>query len=422
MEDNKVPTRKKESELSNPDSFVQTTILEFLGVIVRWKRFLLFTILGTTIIPGVVTFFLPRWYKATASVFPAEQTNLFAGLEGVSSLVKSFGGGKALSSLSGSSETDRYMAILKSDNALWNVIQKFDLIKVYDITSYPHEKTIEELLSNVEFDVRDEGNLDIAVYDKDPKRAADMANYFVTILNNINSEMHAQNAKSSREFIEQRYNKNVEDLHSAEEFLKSFQLKHGVIALPEQVEASIKAGAEISTQLNVKEIELNVLKQTLSPDHPGVRSAEIEIQEIKKQLQMMNSGDGLQGDQMKILVPFRQAPELGLEYLRLYRNAEIQYKILQYITPIYEQAKVEEKRSTPSVIILDNASVPERKAKPRISLYLLLAFVLSTIVAFTVIFTVEGIGMVQDSDPVRFAAVISGFGLRPGLFRKSGSK
>jgi len=40
-------------------------------------------------------------------------------------------------------------------------------------------KIDEELLSNTDFELSEEGSLEISVYDKDPQRAADMANYFV---------------------------------------------------------------------------------------------------------------------------------------------------------------------------------------------------------------------------------------------------
>jgi len=53
----------------------------------------------------------------------------------------------------------------------------------------------------------------------------------------------------------------------------------------------------------------------------------------------MNEGSSSQGGDMKILLPFKDTPELGAEYLRRYRDVEIQYKILQFIAPLYEQAK-----------------------------------------------------------------------------------
>ncbi len=404
----------QDGEFSRP---IGEVVLDFVGVIIKWKRFFVWFIGVITVGTTVIALLSPRWYKATASVFPAQQADLFGGLEGVSSLVKTFGGGGRLSSLTGPTETDRYLAILKSENALLRVIEKFDLTKVYEITSYPREKTMGALLSNTQFDVTDQGVLQVSVYDREPQRAADMANYFVEVLNDINTQLNAQNAKGNREFIEQRYSKNLADIRAAEDSLKMFQLRHGVIAMPEQTEASIKAGAELYGQLAVKEIELSTLKRTLAPSHPKITAAEIEIDEIHKKLRDMNTGAGLSPDEMKIIVPFRQAPALGAEYIRLFRDAEIQYKILQFITPLYEQAKVEEQRSTPSVVVLDHASVPERKAKPKASLYLLLAFAVSSLVSLVIVFSAEGASRLRAIDPERWKRFLSAarsdwFGLR----------
>ena len=380
------------------------TVLDFFSVVTKWRRFIIWFVLLITFTTGVITFFLPKWYKATASVFPAEQADIFPGLEGVSSLVKSFSGSKKLSSLTGPSELDRYVAILKSGRVLDAVITKFDLIHVYETaaSSYVNEKTGKELLDNTEVAVQDEGNLTISVYDKDPVRAADMANYYVELLNKTNSELQVQNARGNRLFVEQRYNKNLSDIRRAEDSLKTFQLKHGVLAMPEQIEASIKAGAEIYGKLAAKEIELDVLKKTFSEDNPGVHEKEVEVNAIRQKLKEMSTGSKTAPDEMKIFVPFRQTPELGTEYVRLYRDVEIQYKILQFITPLYEQSKVEEQRNTPSVVVLDIASKPERKAKPKIMLYALLAFVISTLFSLFVVFTAEGMSRLRAVDPTRF--------------------
>ncbi len=229
-------------------------VVDFLSVIARRKRPFIIFVFGVTILTSIVTFFLPKWYKSTASVFPAENTDLFSGLSGISSLVSSISPAKKLSALTGNSDLDRYVAILKSDRALMAVIEKFDLVNVYDITKYRREKTIKELLGNVDFEQSEEGSLEISVYDKDPQRAANMANYFVKMLNDINSELHVQNAKGNREFIEQRYKKNLDDIQAAQDSFKTFQLRTGVVAVPEQVEASIKVAADLTAQLNVKQV------------------------------------------------------------------------------------------------------------------------------------------------------------------------
>lgn len=397
-------------ESKSGEENVQTpanTLIEFLSVITKHRKFISRFVVLATVATTIITLLMPKWYKSTASVFLAEKTDILGALEGVSSLAKAFSPAKALTSLTGNPETDRYLAILKSGTVLNAVIQKFDLVNVYDITSYPGEKTSKELLNNTEFKVEDEGNLTVTVYDKDPQRAADMANFFVEVLNKTNTELQVQNARSNRQFIEERYNKNLKDLAGAEDSLKAFQKKYGVIAMPEQTEASIKAAAEITAQLALKEVQAGVLRRTQSPEHPSVLAAMIEIDEIHRKLSQMNSGAGLTAGEMNVFVPFSKVPDLGGEYIRKYREVEIQYKILQFITPLFEQAKVEERRQTPSVIILDSAGPAERKAKPKVSLYALMALVISLVVSFFVVFTLELIERLKRSNPQRFASIVS---------------
>jgi capsule polysaccharide export protein KpsE/RkpR len=432
MEEPQVHTEPKERAGFGVDGAAEPlgkTIMDFFAVLARWRRFITRFVLAATVITTVVTLLLPKWYKSTASVFPAEQTSIFPDLGGVSSLFKSLSGGasKGLSRLTGNSEADRYTAILKSGRVLSAMIDKFNLVDYYDYSSssYRNEKTSKELIDNTSIELQDEGNLTVSVFDKDPKRAADMANYYVDLLNQTNSELMVQNAKGNREFIEQRYQKNLTDLRVAEDAMQNFQTKFGVIAVPEQTEATIKAGAELYGKLAVKEIDLDILKRTASESHPSVAQAEVEVEEIRKKLREMNAGSFTAGDDMKILVPFKQAPQLAAQYLRLYRDLQIQNKILEFITPLYEQAKVEENRNTPSVVVLDRAGVPERKAKPKVSLYALLAFVISTMLSLFVVFTAEGIERLRFMYPERFGALVGvvrsdWFGLRlNGFSRKS---
>jgi uncharacterized protein involved in exopolysaccharide biosynthesis len=70
-----------------------------------------------------------------------------------------------------------------------------------------------------------------------------------------------------------------------------------------------------------------------------------------------------------------------MNYLRLQREVEIQTKIVTFLLPIYEQAKIEEKRETPTILIIDNPKVAERKSKPK----RLTMVVVLTIVGFFVV-------------------------------------
>jgi len=359
-----------------------STIEMLLNLLARWRRVFLASILIGVVVSAIGAFLITPMFKSTSSVFPSERTDLFGALEGVSSQLKSLSSTRGLASLAGNTELDKYIIILKSARVLGAVINKFDLVHVYKIKSYPMEKTALELLDNVDFSTEQESSLSITVYDEDPQRAADMANYFVEMLNTINTELQVQNAHGNRQFIEERYKKNLSDLDACEDTLKAFQKKYGVIALPEQLEASIKTLAEITGQLAIKEVQANVLRRTQSSDNPTLVATQIEINEIRNKLSQMNSGLSFSKNEMNVFIPFSKMPDIGGEYFRRFRDVEIQYKILQFITPIYEQAKVEEQRNTPSVVVLDRAFPAERKARPKRLLIILGGFLVGLISAF----------------------------------------
>ncbi|HTR81280.1 MAG TPA: GNVR domain-containing protein [Bacteroidota bacterium] len=390
---------------------------EAITLLLKYRKFLSRFVLSITVASILLALVLPKWYLATVSVFPAEQEKLPTGIGELGLLSGAFSASKALSSLSGNPDLDRYSVILKSSSVLSAVIQKFDLAHVYGITSDIGEKTAKELLSNTDFTIEPEGNLTVSVYDKSPQRAADMANYFVEQLNHVNSDLMSQNARGNREFIEQRYEKNLSDLAAAEDSLKEFQKRSGILALPEQVEASIKAVTELAGQAALEDVQSAILARTLSEDHPSVKQARIEVEELHRKLEEMKNGSNYRAGDMRIIMPFNKLPDMGAEYVRRYRDVQIQNKILEFLTPIYEQAKVEEKRETPSVVVLDKAAPPERKAKPKITIYALLGFVLSILIGLFIVFLREAISKLKAQHPENFVAlkdaiVNDWFGLR----------
>lgn len=369
---------------------VGSTFIEFLTVVVKYRWFLLWFVLIITTGATAYALLAPKWYKSTASVLPAEKTDLLSTLSGLSNLAKGFSASKGLAALTGAnSESDRYMAILMSATVTDDVIKKFDLRKDYDMEDDYYEKVVKEWQSNFELEIQDEGNLTLTVYDKNPQKAADIANYLIERLNQLNTSLSVTNAKANREFVEKRYFQNITDINNLENAMKEFQQRYGVIAVPEQLEATVKSMSEIYAELYKKEIELNVFKQTYGKDHPLTVTSEIEMNEVKKKIDMLNKGTDSSQKDVKLLIPFKQAPELGNEYLKIYRNLEIQYKILEFVQPLYEQAKVEEARNTPSVLVLDKAFPADRKSKPKASIFALVSLVSSILLGLFIVFFAE---------------------------------
>jgi uncharacterized protein involved in exopolysaccharide biosynthesis len=380
---------------------------EFLTVTVRYRWFLFWFVFIITVSATAYALLAPKWYKSTTSVLPAENTDFLSAFSGLSSLVKNFSPSKGLAALTGNTEFDRYLAILKSSTMIDDVINKFELRKEYELEDSYREKVVKRFLSNVDMAVQDEGDLAVTIYDKDPQRAANIANYMISKLNEVNTRISVTNAKANREFIQKRYLQNVNDISDLETKMKDFQEKYGVVAVPEQIEATVKSMAAIYANLAQKEIAYNVLKRTYGENNPMSSRAEIEVQELQRKIKNLNTGtDSLQGG-VQLLIPFKQAPDLANKYLKIYRDLEIQYKILEFVQPMYEQAKVEEARNMPSVLILDKAFPADRKSKPRGTIYALVSFVSSFVLGYFIVFIMVFFGKMKESEPQKYTFISS---------------
>ena len=71
------------------------------------------------------------------------------------------------------------------------------------------------------------------------------------------------------------------------------------------------------------------------------------------------------GSSSNILFAFKDMPNIAMQYLRTYREVEIQQSILEIVMPMYEQAKVEEQKSIPTIMVMDKAVSPELKYSPK---------------------------------------------------------
>jgi uncharacterized protein involved in exopolysaccharide biosynthesis len=362
--------------------------LDYLFVLYKWRRFIIINVGIVVVLAVTISLLLPKWYRATASILPPKEPDMLGSFGAATSVLKGLSGARGLKGLGQTQGAYNYFAILKSRTAMEAVVRKFDLISVYDIPDTSMEKAIKALAGNTSFETQDEDNITIEVLDKDPQRAADMANYFVDLLNQISMQLGTQEARNNREFIEKRLEACREDLRNAETALQKYQEKSGIIVAVDPSTPGVSAIAELYGMKAKKEVELEILKRTVSRDNTIVRQAELELRELDKKLATF--------------------PGVGIESLRLYRNLAIQQKILEYLIPLYEQARVDEQKDVPVLLVLDKAVPPERKVKPQRVLIVFLSSSLSLLFFVLLAFLLQGFAR-RDNDALVLGRKLSGF-------------
>jgi uncharacterized protein involved in exopolysaccharide biosynthesis len=367
----------------------RSELTKLLEILSRSRKFILTNVVVITVLAAGVSFLLPRWYTSSISVLPPKNSGL-SGLSGLlgaaggssSSIVRQLGTLRALGSAPGTPDLYSYIAILKSRTLLERVVSEFDLVKVYGISANSTEKTVEELTNNVDFKVNEEGTMIIEVSDQDAQRAARMADFFAKTLDEFNQEINNREARGHRVFIEQRVERNANELRAAEDKLKEFQQKNGMLVVSDQAQGAISAIAELYATREKKAMEVNMLRRIVAPDNPGLGIAQLELNELDNKLKTI--------------------PDQGVAYLRLYRDFVIQQKLFETLMPMLEQAKIEENRNTPTLMVLDNAIVPEKASKPKKRIIVAIFFLLSLTVSVALAWSMENLERLKEANPTEY--------------------
>lgn len=350
------------------------SLSDYLYLLLKWKRFLIINLIIVVLISTTVAFLIPVKYKATATIMiPQDGGFNLGGLSGL------LGGGKNSAASLGSkffgvlgSSEDVFLGILNSRTAIIHVIEKYNLYDYYEISDSNIDKTLRAFTGDIDFNVNEYGMIDISVINEDSKLSAEISNYFVHLLDSLNIKLNAEQARNNRLYVENRYNQNLKDLRAAEDSFYTFQRKYGIVAVPEQLQVAFKATAEIEAQLAAKEMAAFFTKQQYGENSPQYSGALAEVEYLKKRVSELKNGEKI-SSLTNILYPFKQMPNIAMEYIRTFRELEIQSKILEFILPLYEHAKVEEQKSLPTIVSIDKAYPPQLKDSPKRA-FIIIAF------------------------------------------------
>lgn len=374
-------------------SLADISLTEYRDILLRHRKFIGSSVGAAFLFSIILSLLWPKMYEATARVLPPQENN-----NAISALLSN--SDNPLSGLAGSlignqSTAALYVGIMKSRSVADALIEKFNLIDLYS------KKYIEDVYAKLEdrstFKISKKDQIiTVSVLDRDPKRAADMANTYVDMLDQTNRKLNITQGKRKRLFLEDRLQEVRTDLDKAEMELKAFQEKYNLVSIEEQAKVAIEGAAEIKGQIIAAQTELEVLKQFGTEKQIEAVMLKAKIEELTKQLdtieQGIKPGNNISNPSTtkkgsNFYIPFDDLPRLGLQLMRLTREAKIQEKLFELLTAQYEMARIEEAKDVDTIQVLDRAILPEKKVSPKrtrivISLTLL-AFIITTIIALS---------------------------------------
>jgi tyrosine-protein kinase Etk/Wzc len=379
--------------------------LDLIVLLVKWKKFLLLILIPVMVLTYLAIYFLvEEQFDSQSLLIPAEDEST----GGLASLIGNFDT-KLPFNLGGASspEMNIYNTIIYSRTNLEKVIDKYDLIDVYklspDVKDY-RKKAVETLAKSITASETEFMAYSIEVRANSPELSANINNYIVELLNQKVIELKTQKSKNNRIFLEQRLNEIRANLEFAEDSLMKYQKSSGIFSPEEQYRGIVQAYSDIETELITKKIQKSILEQLKGEHSVEVKNAEDQVRIIEQKLREMKK----LGEPAGTLPAIESLPEKAINYFRLLREVEINSAILEFVLPLYEQAKLEEKKDIPTLQVIDYAVPSEVKSYPPRSLQTLLI----TFVIFIIVFMFI---LIKENDAIKKSTKVEY--IRTNLFK-----
>jgi tyrosine-protein kinase Etk/Wzc len=340
------------------------SLLSLSVIFLRRKRVILRHFVAVTLIAVAVSLIIPKTYKATTLFLPPQ--NESNGLQGLSlSMTLNIGRESAFT-------PQQIETLLESRRILDATIARFDLTHVYKTAKLPNknEQAIKKLRKKAKLTLATESGLgqrmvvhySLSVVDKDPRRAADIANFMVDELGRAMDGLSRSQFRYSEQFIRNRLDSVVAQKTMVQDTLAAFQKKYKVYSpeLKDQVTASIETYAELRKQKIIAEMERDMLLFDHSRKSREVRFAQQKVDEISATM------DGIErGRKPDVLPSLDYSVDIAYRYLTLVQEAEVLTKLELMLRQQYEEARIRAARAAPSVRVVDRATPPEWKNFPK---------------------------------------------------------
>jgi capsule polysaccharide export protein KpsE/RkpR len=346
----------------------------------------------------LLAFVIPKRYDSSTRLMPPDGQS-GSGLAMLAAMAAK-SGSAGLGSMAGNllglrSSGALFVDILRSRTVEDRIVSRFDLRKVYGKRYWVDARKRLESNTDIEEDRKSEV-ITIRVTDRDPQRAALMAQAYVDELDHLVAEVSTSSARRERIFIEDRLTSVKRELDRASQEFSQFASQNATLDIATQGKAMVEAAGRLQGELIASKSELEGLEQIYTGNNVRVRSLRARVDELSKQLDKLDgtgaggnaalSSSAAEAGTAGAFPSIRQLPLLGVRWAELYRQTKIEETVYELLTQQYELAKIEEAKEIPTVKILDAADVAERKSFPPRGVVVILGTLLVLLLAITGIY------------------------------------
>jgi uncharacterized protein involved in exopolysaccharide biosynthesis len=364
-----------------PQAESEVSLLDIGVLLVEHKRFIARFVLGAAVLAIALAFLLPVRYEAKVVLLPPQQnSSVGTALMGQMGNLGALG---ALGALAGGNfglknPADMYVALLTSRTVEDAMIQRFDLMKEY------REKRISDARKELEWRTTvvagtKDGLIRISLTDRDPKRAAELANGYVEEFRKLSASLAITEAARRRLFFGQQLQQAKDDLTAAEESMRKTQQSTGVLQIDSQAKALVEAAAILRGQVVAKQVQIEAMRSFAAENNPELILAKQSLAALQGQLEKVAGSQTDTGSDINLSKG--RVTGAGLEYIRRFRDLKYHETVYELLAKEFEIAKLDEAREGSIVQVVDAAVPPDKKSFPPRLLIVLGVTILSIFVA-----------------------------------------
>jgi capsule polysaccharide export protein KpsE/RkpR len=353
----------------------------------------------------IVVLLIPNQYESSVRIMPPDPTSnagsMLAALTGKGNPELMAMAGNLLG-IKGSGAL--YVDLFRSRSVQDNIVDRLQLQSVY--WAHYRQDARKKLDSRtVVSEDRKSGVITLAVADRSPERARQIAQAYVEELNRLLAQVSTSSARRERIFIEQRLISVKSDLEDSEKRFSAFASKNTALDIKEQTKAMVESAAVLQGQLVAAQSELQSLEQIYTDNNVRVRALRARIAELQHQMESMRGSDSSllsdTGGSDELYPSVRKLPLLGVEWADLYRRTKIEETVYELLNQQYELARIQEAKEIPTVNVVDSPNLPEKKSWPPRVLLTVILTLFSAAGAALFIISSHKIEALDQDDPRR---------------------
>ena len=344
------------------------SVIQLLTMFAKRKWYLLCALLLGAFLLGALSFLFPPTYTAIISLVPPQQSSGSTG----SALMSQLGNLGALGSLGSGSlglknPVDQDIYLMETNTVQNAVILRFHLLDQFHTKLLVDARTRLKKLVKIHADTK-AGVIELSVEDRDPRRAAELANGYIEEYQKQSANLAVTEAAQRRLFFGQQLETEKDKLAAAEEDLKRTEQTTGVVEISSQARALIQSVSQLRAQVIAKEVQVSSMETYAASNNPDLVQAKQELSSLRAQLANLSDSESRSSD---LLVSKGKLPEVELANVRRLREVKYHEVLFEMLARQYEIAKLDEAREGVIVQVVDPATVPERKSFPTHSYFVL---------------------------------------------------